>query len=155
MFDVVEYDKIKEYENNIEPVVAKLKEVCTLARIPMFVTCAVKNNSKETKYKNEIVHGIVGIKLRDDRIADILLRISGFKIKHPKYVENALNALEKYLDEIEIKGDENIPNTTDSRIDDLARITQSESRQNISAFDLFDDEEILRDEIKIKKNTED
>lgn len=146
MFDVVEYDKTKEYENNVEPVVAKLKEVCTLARIPMFVTCAVKNNMKETKYKNEIVHGIVGIKLRDDRIADILLRISRFKMKHPKYVENALNALEKYLDEIEIKGDENIPNTTDSRIDDFARITQSESPQDISVFDFEEETSLTRRE---------
>ena len=129
MFKTVIYDKSDIYNKEILPLIEDIKEICTMNKIPMFITVAVANDEKKTTFKNSIIHGVTGIKLSDDRISDIILRFNHFKMNHPKKYEIMMSELEDYLDTITVEGNEEIPDLTDRNIEDYTRITKSDIPQ--------------------------
>lgn len=44
------YDKIKEYREEIEPLMDRLVQICNLNRVPLFICCAPKNTITKTTY---------------------------------------------------------------------------------------------------------
>ena len=130
--EVTPYDRKSVYKKKIAPIIAELKKVCTEEHIPMFVVAAYANDPQKTTYAKEIVHAGTGEVLKDDRIADIILKLNGFKMNHPKKIQMMISELEEYMASISSQGTQDSPETTDSLIEDLDRITGSEKPQVFS-----------------------
>lgn len=76
----MEYNKNKEYNTDIKPLVQELALKCRIANIPCFITVAVTNTENETEYINEAVTPYsVGLKLTDDKIVDHINVFNGFR----------------------------------------------------------------------------
>lgn len=50
--NIAVYDKTKEFKENIEEMAQEIKKRCYELGIPCFMSFAVKNGEKDTKYKN-------------------------------------------------------------------------------------------------------
>ena len=88
------FNKEKEYERDIEPLIRNLKELCNDHKIPFFVTCAVKDDGKKTTYKSEVIDpAFFDLDPVSDRIKDHINVMNGFTTIYPQPEE---------LDEIEI-----------------------------------------------------
>lgn len=86
------YDATKKYQTEIEPLVENIKKVCALNNIPFFFTCAVKNDEKETVYKNDgVLTGSFGINLKDDKFAPILGVINGGRVVFSENEDESLS----------------------------------------------------------------
>lgn len=95
------YDRKKAYDRNILPIIKKLKIMCIEYKIPMYVSCAVKNTDKKTYYENDIVMACTELHLTENRINKLMLRFNNFDTEYPQYVKNAIGVLQKYLDDVE------------------------------------------------------
>ena len=115
------YDKEDVYKATIEPKVRDLMLGCMSERLPMFVSVAVKNSEGGTSYVNNVVLGATSIRLKDNRIARILLHINSFpQDTIPEDVDAALNTLCRYLSTI--GGDETFADSSEDGVvltDDL------------------------------------
>ena len=49
------FDKTVEYENEVMDLAFKLRSACNRNGIPMFTSICIKNDEKETVYKNDMV----------------------------------------------------------------------------------------------------
>ena len=79
MKNLSDFDKTKEYNDEIIDLVAKLRIACNRNKIPMFVSVCIKNDEKGSVYKNEMVGtASAGIKLTDDRIVKFVNVLNGF-----------------------------------------------------------------------------
>lgn len=79
MKNISHFDKTKEYEEEILDLVTKLRIACNRNKIPMFVSVCIKNNDKETVYKNDMVGAASsGIKLKDDKLVKFVNVLNGF-----------------------------------------------------------------------------
>ena len=95
------YDKEDVYKATIEPKVRDLMLGCMSERLPMFVSVAVKNSEGGTSYVNNVVLGATSIRLKDNRIARILLHLNSFpQDTIPEDVDAALNTLYGYLSSV-------------------------------------------------------
>lgn len=71
------FDKTDVYEKTLKPLINEIVNVCSINRIPLFITVAPSNNEKETKYYNDgVLTGSREIHLYDDKIKHHML-ISG------------------------------------------------------------------------------
>lgn len=85
MSKISNYDKSKDYQTSIAPLVKKLDELCKELSIPYFFSAAVKSSEKETEYVNECRSPItMNIFLKDDLIVDHLKLCSGFRVIIPE-----------------------------------------------------------------------
>ena len=50
-----EFDKTEIYKKEIEPLVKKIKSVCTRNDIPMFFTAMTENSDESSSYVSDIV----------------------------------------------------------------------------------------------------
>lgn len=76
----MEYNKNKEYHEEIEPLVNELTLKCRIANMPCFISVAVENTKENTSYINDAVtpHS-VNVKLTNDKIADHMNVLNGFR----------------------------------------------------------------------------
>ena len=97
--EIKQYDATGIYEKEIEKHIAEIKRICTINEIPMLITVAVKNDEKETVYRNDgVTLGSLGINLTDDKLSKYLCVARGFDVKAPG-VENKYNDLSAVDDE--------------------------------------------------------
>lgn len=96
-----DFDLSDIYENEIEPLIRKIRERCIMHRMPMFSCVCTENNMFDTKYRFEVVHGSIGRSLTDDKIASLLLAHQGFDHDLPVYVRDAMATLTGYLNRYE------------------------------------------------------
>ena len=74
------YNATDVYEENIRPLVNKLKLECYKAKIPFFLTVAVSNDELSTDYKFDgLLTGSLELKLTNDRFGDIVCVSKGIK----------------------------------------------------------------------------
>ena len=97
MIPCTPYNKKKEYQTEIAPVIMELKELCSKHGIPMFFAAAYKNTEKETYYIYEMLMAASNRKLADNQIHALLLSINGFQIDYPEDVKEAISLLEHFL----------------------------------------------------------
>ena len=87
---MTEFDLTKEYDNEIKPIIDELYKKCIELKMPMFVTCCVKNGDPYGKkpkeanistYQSESFRTTSSnIKLYDDHINKHLAVLNGFKV---------------------------------------------------------------------------
>lgn len=71
------YDKSEVYEKKIKPLINELVNVCSINRIPLYVTVAPVNTETGTTYHNDgVMTGSREIHLYDDKIKHHML-VSG------------------------------------------------------------------------------
>lgn len=79
------YDKKKEYQATVAPLVKKLDALCKELGIPYFFAAAVKSDEEDTEYINEGRSPItLGYYLKEDIIVDHLKLCSGFRVIIPE-----------------------------------------------------------------------
>ncbi len=70
------YDKTKLYKSDIEPLVKEIEIKCKLNNIPFVCTFAIKNDAKDTVYKNTgVLTGSMGVHLTDDCFENYLVAL--------------------------------------------------------------------------------
>lgn len=73
------FDKSQIYEEEIRPLVLRLKTLCGAHNIPVLISCAVKDNGTETLYENEMLSvAQAGCELKEDKIAEMIKMMNGF-----------------------------------------------------------------------------
>lgn len=93
----VYYEKQKVFKEQIAPLIQQMKSICNLERMPMFISVAVENQPDKTIYCNDAVLASTGIRLEDNRIADIMLSLNGLETDYPDYIKKDLRELEEYM----------------------------------------------------------
>lgn len=77
---ITAFDLQTVYNNELEPLIRKMGQVCATYKLPMFVSCCVKNTKEGSLYKNNAVtadtHGMV---LAHDYFPDFLRILLGGK----------------------------------------------------------------------------
>lgn len=75
------YDKEEEFKEEIKPIIQELMKLCATHQIPCFVTCAVKNNEKGTKYISDMHSPITNkIELKENQIVNMANVLNGFDV---------------------------------------------------------------------------
>lgn len=118
------YNKEDLYTKKIAPLIRDIQVLCIKEEMPMFISVAVANNKKGTKYVNNTVMGVTGIRLKDNRIAKLLLYINDFKNELPPDVEKAAAVIEGYVESIKNTAGNNTAavNLHDDMISDFVSI---------------------------------
>lgn len=118
------YNKEDLYTKKIAPLVRDIQVLCIKEEMPMFISVAVANNKKRTKYVNNTVMGVTGIRLKDNRIAKLLLYINDFENELPPDVEKAAAVIEGYVESIKNTAGNNTAavNLHDDMISDFVSI---------------------------------
>lgn len=76
------YNKKKEFEEEVKPIIMQLLSITAARDMPCFVTVAVENTDKKTTYESTAVTpASINIELTDDKIKDHMLIRNGFGIK--------------------------------------------------------------------------
>lgn len=122
------YDKRKIYKNKIEPLIKDLKIICSIEKLPMFVTVAVANNDKETVYESDMVYAATDIRLYDKKIGSLLLLINDFDVEPPPHIQACVRDLRDYLDRMEVakkKGEYADISLTDDKMTDMNAVIQN------------------------------
>ena len=91
------YNKEKVYKAKIQPLIKQIQIICIDEHIPMFFSCAVANDYKDTKYENEMVLAESGIKLKKNKISDCILTLNGAKTSPPRKVLKSISTIQEYL----------------------------------------------------------
>ena len=79
------FDKTKEYENQIEPLIRQLSAICLLQSLPMFVSVAIRDDGETTEYRNQMNGSASqGIRLADDQIVKHVNVANGFDTMPPR-----------------------------------------------------------------------
>lgn len=84
---MTEFDKRKEYDEQVAKHLAALRKACVKADIPFFFAAAVKNESTGTLYKKDIYSGMAAKKeLKDDFFPEFIKVTLGLKadVKRPE-----------------------------------------------------------------------
>lgn len=91
------FDKEDFYKNEMEPHIRELLKIASRNNVPFFITTAVSNNERTTKYKNTgFLPGSNDIELTDNFFRKILLVCAGVELVNP----GAVKEDEKFLDYI-------------------------------------------------------
>ena len=78
---MMNYDKKKKYEENVAPVVAELKRVCTENGIPVFVTVCVENTDGNSIYESDMISPtMLKLDLAEDHFPKHLGVVNGFDV---------------------------------------------------------------------------
>lgn len=73
------YDKEKEFEETISPILEKLTHACLANRIPFFCSFCTKNDKKKSEYISEGVSPeTLDIQLADNFFDRMLMVVNGF-----------------------------------------------------------------------------
>ena len=89
------FDQKEYYEKNVAGLVSRLKNICTVGKIPFYFTACVENTEKGSAYRSEgNLCGSGGFKLTDDRITKHLNIENGFR------TVPALKEMEINMDEV-------------------------------------------------------
>ncbi len=91
------YEKKKVFEEKIQPLLFQLKTICNAEKMPMFISVAVENSPSGTLYANDAVLASTGVRLEDNRIADIMLSMNGLVTDYPDYIKKDLRELEEFI----------------------------------------------------------
>lgn len=91
------YDKTDIYLGEMKPVINELITLAKKYDLPTFVTVAVANNEKETKYMSDVVLASTEMTLFENRIANILFLLNGFIADAPEDIRNMYRELLYYL----------------------------------------------------------
>lgn len=76
---ITKFDYTKDYEEEVAPIIAELRRVCSENRMPMFVSVCVKNDNSGTVYKNEMISAVSsGIVLKEDHMVNHVNVMNGF-----------------------------------------------------------------------------
>ena len=96
------YNKQDVYKEKIAPIVKELKILCSIEKLPMFVTVAVANNNEETVYESDMVYAATDIRLYDKKIGKLLLLINDFDVEPPLHIQACVRDLRDYLDRLQV-----------------------------------------------------
>lgn len=81
---ITEFDKTKEFENKIEPMIRELIKTCKFYEVPLFVTACTKSEKEKTSYRNfHVSTAINNQNLTDDQIRKHILIANGFDAIQP------------------------------------------------------------------------
>lgn len=73
------FDKTKEFDEEIKPLIEKIDIKCREKRIPYFFTCAIKNNETGTQYSSNMLSSVKsGRNLENDVIAEGIKVLRGY-----------------------------------------------------------------------------
>lgn len=85
---ITPFNKTATFQENIAPIIEDLVKQCTIHNVPMFLTCAVTNNAKDTKYVRQIVSPDTrDLNLTNDEIQKHLCIQLGFDTIYRQEVE--------------------------------------------------------------------
>ncbi len=98
-----EYDKKAEFEEKIVPLIAEMKKICKLSKIPFFVSVAYANKGGKTDYYTDgVMPGSNYVRLYDDQFRKHLLVLQGATVSIQKdESESIADYIESNLDEDE------------------------------------------------------
>lgn len=98
------FDKKKEYNSYIKPIVEKLIRECNARKIPVIVSVAVKDDGKKTEYERDVITAAgCEIRLSQDRFPKILNMLAGIPCE---YMEDEELVLTYETADDDWKGDE-------------------------------------------------
>ena len=81
---ITEFDKTKEFESKIEPIIRELIKMCKFYEVPLFVTACTKSKKEKTSYRNfHVSTAINNQNLTDDQIRKHVLIANGFEAMQP------------------------------------------------------------------------
>lgn len=67
--EITPFAKYSIYQSKIEPLINELVKLCTIHKIPMYVTCCVANDETGSDFKNNGVGAdVLNLNLTDDNI---------------------------------------------------------------------------------------
>ena len=73
------FNKEEAFNQEIAPIVQSLKSACFKQGIPMFLSCAVRNENHDTEYISEMISPAqLEVALKNDRIAEMVKVLNGF-----------------------------------------------------------------------------
>lgn len=79
MFETINYDHSKEYEETLVPIINQIKQFCNENDIPFSFQFAVKNENGKTEYKQEAILPIQKeMLLYDDRLSEVSKVMVGY-----------------------------------------------------------------------------
>lgn len=79
MFETINYDHSKEYEETLVPIINQIKQFCNEKDIPFSFQFAVKNENGKTEYKQEAILPIQKeMLLYDDRLSEVSKVMVGY-----------------------------------------------------------------------------
>lgn len=77
------YDHTHDYENEVAPIIAELKRVCNINRIPMFVCVAPKNTPDGATFKSDVLSPAqFDLKLKENYFSDFINVLNGFAMTY-------------------------------------------------------------------------
>ena len=80
-----EYDKKELFNEKMAPLIAEMKKICKLNKVPFFISVATANKRGETSYYTDgVMPGSNSIKLYDDQYRKYLLVIQGATVSVQK-----------------------------------------------------------------------
>lgn len=99
--NITEFDYQSLYTSKIEPLLAEMKIICKLNKIPFFFAIATKNINGKTTYKNDgVLTGSNEIGLYDDMFERFLMVMHGANVNYiPEFDEEALGYIMNELQE--------------------------------------------------------
>lgn len=96
------FDKKKEYEEEIKPLINQVMIKCMSYNIPMYATFAVTNSDAGTVYQSHLYHSTVGTELKEDLFNTLLLSINGFEDDLPEDIKTHIRSIQQYLEQQEM-----------------------------------------------------
>lgn len=98
------FDKKKEYNEYVAPLIEQLKMRCEAHDIPMYVSCCIRSKENETEYVSDAVcTGSKNVELFDDQIEKHLCVSNGFLVSPPGFQDDMPSSFLEYMDEIELQ----------------------------------------------------
>lgn len=115
------FNKKKEYEKEVYPIIEQLYAKCAELELPMFTAVCVANNNTKTEYEYETLLAALQLDLKDNQIAKMLYSFNGFEVNLPDDVTKAIQTLQRYAQRLQDKEAIGV-NLTEDQINDFVRI---------------------------------
>ncbi len=86
-----EYNKKTVYDEQLAPLVAQMRRICKLNKIPFFISTAIANSQNDTVYCNDgVLPGSNFVKLHDDNMRKYLLVSRGAEVSVQRNIEDEI-----------------------------------------------------------------
>ena len=124
--EITTFDKMKIFEEEIEPLIEKIDIICRRERMPYFFTCAVKNEKNGTKYISNMLSAV-----KSDRELENDVIVEGIKV---------------------LRGYHAVPSNNFEKDKQNYKVDESIKRKNVDSDDILD--EIMRETVTLEEDAE-
>ena len=110
------YNKTKEYNEQIKPLLEKLDMACERLSVPYFATFATENSDTETKYQNSSrTPAPLKLELADNKIIDHIKVLNGFEVVSAESIPviDFSESVNDYLRDVNRESEESAPDSAE------------------------------------------